>query len=221
MRCWRAKVLKYKYILWDWNGTLLNDVQLCLDIANTLLHERGLPVQSLEDYRRRFDFPIIEYYKRAGFDFEKESFETLSVYFIEAYESRRSGCALYDHARLVLEAFSGHATQAILSAYKQDTLDTLVDEHGLRGYFSHIQGHGDIYAQGKQASAEILMEVLGAHGDQTVLIGDTLHDLEIAEHIGAACVLVAQGHQHIERLLTSHVPVVRSLDELLTICRCD
>lgn len=204
----------YEHIFWDWNGTLFNDVALCHSIANTLLREQALPEQTLEEYRSRFDFPVVRYYERAGFDFGRVSFEALSVRFIEAYEARRHECALYVEAVEVLGKLVGEKTLSILSAYKQDTLETLVAEHGLSGYFAAIQGHGDIYAEGKEASARALVERLGAKAQRTLVVGDTLHDLAVARGIGADCVLVAHGHQDEKRLRASDTPVVESLGEV-------
>lgn len=206
--------MHYETILWDWNGTLLNDVWLCHAIANGLLRKRNLPEQTLEQYRQRFDFPVIRYYERAGFCFDRESFEALSVHFITEYEARRHECALFENAREVLETLADNHTLAILSAYKQNTLESLIEHHGLNPYFKAIQGHTDIYANGKEASARILMEQLQVDPKTTLMIGDTLHDLEIAQHIGVDCVLVAHGHQDAQRLHASGTRVVNNLSEI-------
>ena len=69
---------KIQTIVWDWNGTLLDDVELCRHTINRLLVKRGLKRLDLEQYRRVFQFPIIEYYRKAGFDLEAEPFEVLA-----------------------------------------------------------------------------------------------------------------------------------------------
>lgn len=57
-------------VLWDWNGTLLDDAALCCELLNTMLARHGYaPVGSMEAYRQVFCFPIETYYRRAGFDF--------------------------------------------------------------------------------------------------------------------------------------------------------
>ena len=72
-----TNILKYNHIIWDWNGTLLNDVELCASIMNNLLRNESLSEISLEKYREIFTFPVEEYYKLAGHNFERNSFEIL------------------------------------------------------------------------------------------------------------------------------------------------
>jgi len=72
-------------ILWDWNGTLLNDQTICIDAMNRLLVKRGLPLLTEEKYRRVFTFPVKTYYAQLGFDFAKEPFEIPALEFMEQY----------------------------------------------------------------------------------------------------------------------------------------
>ena len=66
--------MKYKHIIWDWNGTLLNDLTLCVDLLNVSLEKRKLPEMTEEKYRKKFLFPIKTFYESIGFDFSKEDF---------------------------------------------------------------------------------------------------------------------------------------------------
>ena len=60
----------HTHLIWDFNGTILQDMDLGIRCTNTMLTERGLPViPSVEAYREIFGFPIDEYYRRLGFDF--------------------------------------------------------------------------------------------------------------------------------------------------------
>lgn len=211
----------YTHVLWDWNGTLLNDIWLCREIGNRLLSEHNLPELTLEDYRKAFDFPIIKYYERTGFDWSIHSFEELSIDYITEYEMRRHECSLQPQAKAVLaRVCASKRQQAILSAYKQDTLETFVAHHELEPFFTVVRGHHDIYAAGKEASARELMTELGAEPARTLLVGDTLHDAEIAEHIGADCVLLTHGHQDEARLRTCGVPMMQTLADVADWLEC-
>lgn len=204
-----------KHIFWDWNGTLLDDVWLCHAVCNAMLERRGLTPMSLDHYRSTFDFPVIDYYRRVGFDLERESFDALSVEFITAYEAQRHECALHAETVRVLEQLRVTQTLSILSAYKQDTLEAVIAEHNLKPFFKRIQGHTDIYAAGKEAGAKSLVAALGVDSAEVLMVGDTVHDAHIARVLGASCVLVAHGHQNRERLLATGYPVIDSLPELL------
>ena len=75
-------------IIWDWNGTIVNDAFVFIKIMNGFLKERGLPLISLEDYKNFFVFPVKDYYKSLGFNFSKESFDSLTLSFIKQYMER-------------------------------------------------------------------------------------------------------------------------------------
>ncbi|GAI63219.1 unnamed protein product [marine sediment metagenome] len=82
------KIAKHKHIIWDWNGTLINDVWLVVEIMNKMLKKRNLSKIDSKKYREIFDFPVTKYYSKLGFDFSNESFEKLTVEFISEYYQR-------------------------------------------------------------------------------------------------------------------------------------
>ena len=205
-----------KHIFWDWNGTLLNDAWLCRDVMNGMLRKRCMPEMTAERYMQIFDFPIIRYYERIGFDFSKESFEALGMEFIEGYEKRRAEASLYQDVRDCLETVRSRGVgQSILSAYKHDTLITLVKDHGLDAFFKTLHGHQHIYPVGKAPQGREALEEHGLDPGETVLIGDTLHDAEVAKELGMNCVLIPGGNQPVEMLKAIGVPCVSSREEAL------
>jgi phosphoglycolate phosphatase len=200
------------HVVWDWNGTLFNDAWLCMDAMNTLLKDRGLPLLTLERYQRAFDFPVIRYYERLGFDFEHESFEKLGTLFIQQYEQRRLECDLHDGALCALQhARNAGVSQSVLSAYKKDTLDSLLTHFGIHAFFNDVVGHADHYATGKVEQGLAWMRASGGNPAETLLIGDTVHDHEVASAMGIHCVLIAGGNQDRERLLACGAPLFPSL----------
>ena len=93
-------------VIWDWNGTLLNDVNLNCALMNRMLRRRGMPViPDLDHYRRIFQFPIREYYRAAGFDFRKESYEALAAEYLAEYPEESLRCPLAKGAAEALTAF--------------------------------------------------------------------------------------------------------------------
>lgn len=206
----------YSHIIWDWNGTLLNDVRLCADIMNELLTMESLPEISVENYRNIFTFPVEEYYRRAGHNFKNSSFEMLGKEFMNRYETGKSQCRLSPGAIELLEEFSRiNIHQHILSAYEQNSLNKIVDQFSIKKHFKQIIGLDNIYAGGKMLLAEKLIKIINNNGeDQKVLmIGDTLHDLDVALHINADCILIANGHQSKVRLEEGGAFVFDDLNE--------
>ena len=205
----------YRHVIWDWNGTLLDDLDYCIGIMNGLLRKRGRPEMDRTRYHEVFDFPVREYYRRLGFADTQEEFEALSVEFISAYDANRWDCALHGGARPMLAAVDGAGlTQSLLSAYRHETLEEIVNHFGLRGHFAHLAGLDNIYAHSKAELGRAQVAALGLPRDQIVLAGDTLHDLEVARELGVDCVLVAAGHHPVERLRARHEHVLDTLDQL-------
>ena len=209
------KIENYKHIIWDWNGTIINDVSLSMDLNNNLLSDWGLKKLNVEEYREVFTIPVKNYYSKLGFNFSKESFEIVGKEWMDGYESRKFECGLYDGVVDLLEKIKQLGIgQSILSAYSQHTLDEMVEHHGLKKYFTHVVGLDNIYAASKLHLGKDLMKRLGNRKGETLLIGDTEHDYEVAKEIGADCVLIANGHQSKEKLEKLGCIVLPNLDLL-------
>jgi phosphoglycolate phosphatase len=204
----------YSHILWDWNGTLLDDVDWAIAAANTLLAARSLPIIDRAAYYRHFTFPVRQYYKNIGFTFEEETFEDVSAQYIRLYhEGDADHCPLHRHVRETLAALSERGVrQVILSASEKGNLATQVGRYDIGGYFDDILGIDNIYAASKVEIGRAYLT--RAAVKKALLIGDTLHDREVAAALGADCILIANGHQSRETLLTAGVPVLDDLSQL-------
>ena len=212
------KILKnYNHIIWDWNGTLFNDVELCAGIMNMLLTQESLPNISIQKYKSIFTFPVVDYYKIAGHTFEKTSFEVLGKQFMDEYEVRKNNCKLFPGvSRLLAEIKSKNIQQHLLSAYEQNNLNNILEHFGIINYFQFIVGLDNIYAGGKSHLAQDLAMKIRSNGStgNILLIGDTIHDYEVAKEIDSDCILLSHGHQDEERLLQIGIPVVKDIKEL-------
>ena len=99
-------------VIWDWNGTLLDDLEVSFSAINRVLTSNGYPpIRDLTAYREVFCFPVIEYYRRVGFDFARTPFEMLAQQFMDCYHPAAARCALapdaLDTLRAVREPCSG------------------------------------------------------------------------------------------------------------------
>jgi phosphoglycolate phosphatase len=204
------------HIRWDWNGTLLQDAELGRSIMNGMLARRQLPLLTRERYREILTFPIIEYYRMAGIDLARESFDTLAVEYVAAYEAGWRACTLEPGVEdVVRRAADAGITQSILSANRHDRLLEQLRYYGLTDFFVRIEGISDDLAYGKEHLAQGHMASLGVPADSAVYIGDTLHDAQSAQAMGCRCVLVSWGHQSEARLAAAGVPLCRQPGELI------
>lgn len=197
------------HVIWDWNGTLLDDVQHAIETMNGLLRPRSLPLLDAARYRQTFGFPIRRYYETLGFDLESESFSELCDTYVDAFMAKVFDCELAPGSRELLhEIKRAGKTQSLLSATHQPTLQRMVSAFQLEPCFDFIYGIEDKLAVGKVHRGHDLMRASGAPPSRTILIGDTDHDLEVAQALGIPAVLITHGHQCAERLRRIHHLVV-------------
>ncbi len=203
------------YIIWDWNGTLLDDVTVCVDVMNAMLSKRGLPGLDVGRYREIFTFPVRDYYQAAGLDFSKEPFEALAQEYIQAYNQLALSQGLYPGAREVLAGLSAAGCrQLIASASETSALRAQTTACGVTDLFEALLGVDDVLGSGKEGLARRYLLAQGAVPGEAVFIGDTLHDWEVAQALGCSCLLIAQGHQSRDRLAAAGVPVLDSIRQV-------
>ena len=205
--------MKYDCCIWDFNGTLLDDVMTGIDSVNTLLCERGLAqIEGVEHYRRIFRFPIIEYYRSLGFDFDSEPYEVLAPKWVALYLEHVKHAGLFCDVIEVLERLrTQRMPQFVLSATELSMLEGQLSSLGIREYFEGVMGLDNIHAGSKISLARAWRE---KYPDaKAVLIGDTDHDAQTAIELAADCILVCRGHQSREHLLTTGAVVVDDLFE--------
>ena len=203
-----------EYCIWDFNGTILDDVETGIRSVNVLLRERGLPVlDGKAAYRRVFGFPIRSYYERLGFDFEKEPYEVVAPLWVEQYLRYVKDAPMFEDVVETLELLRRRGVRhVVLSATEIGMLRGQLRQLGIDGYFEEILGLDNIHAASKMTLAQEWRE---RHPEaRAVFLGDTDHDCETAAAMGADCVLIGRGHQGMEYLRTMGVSVVASLREL-------
>lgn len=203
------KVDSYKHVIWDWNGTLLDDLDIAVDAVGALLEEHNIPKVTAENYKKVFRFPVIEYYKDIGFDLEKISFEYLCDRFVQEYNQKRAHLAqLFEGTHDILTAIKAQKTQSILSAGAQSHLDEITKSLKIDHLFDNIYGLNDFYAAGKIHRGKQLLEDVGIEASKTIMIGDTDHDHAVGKALGIDVLLIADGHQHYDKLKSIHHNVI-------------
>ena len=208
---------KYTHIIWDWNGTLLNDIKLCILKVNSMLSKRKLAtIDSVEAYHNIFGFPIKDYYERAGFDFKKEKFEDLASEFIKIYHESDNDFELFPEVKDILNDIKKSGIkQIILSASEINNLLSQVELFDIQDYFDEILGISDIYAASKTAVGKDYIERIKPK--KALFIGDTIHDKEVADALGIDCLLIAKGHHSKQTLINTGVKVIDSLKDIRNI----
>jgi phosphoglycolate phosphatase len=205
----------YNTVIWDWNGTLIDDAWLAIEVMNDMLSTRKMKALKLEDYREIFDFPVKDYYAKLGFDFSKESFEIVGSEFINRYDERHYECKLRAKAVQCLDKFkNANLNQYVLSARNHKQLEDEMKFFNITSHFKTFSGLSHNYAHGKVDLGKELIENENILTDKTVLIGDTTHDFEVAQALGIDCILIEGGHHSQRRLKECGVEVLKNLEQL-------
>ncbi len=200
------------HVIWDWNGTLLADIEHAVRVVNILLKEQGLKPTDVDGYKKVFGFPVIDYYKRLGFDTSPKNFAVLCERFNTLFYDGLHRLELWPGAREVLRQVKrAGKTQSVLSATEQNMLNASVIRFDVAHLFDHVMGIADKLATSKLEFGRKLLKQANIPAEQCVLIGDTDHDLEVANELGIDMILVEHGHQCVTRLREIHHTVIKVL----------
>lgn len=207
--------MQFDKVIWDFNGTILDDVETGILSVNKLLRDRGLPtIDSKEKYRSVFGFPVRDYYERLGFDFSVEPYEVIAPLWVEQYMINVKNAKIFDDVEKTVDRLAMLGIgQTLLSATEYSMLKGQISDLGLADRFEEILGMGDIHASSKEGLARAWRARHPA--DRVLLIGDTDHDLQVARSIGATCALVSRGHQSAEYLRTLTDAVFPTLEYVI------
>lgn len=207
--------MSLKHIVWDWNGTLLNDVEASCKAASDLFEKRNIGSFSIDIYRDKIVYPVINVYIEAGVDFSKETYQDVCDEYLANYLNNSHMISLHEDALTVLELFKKKGlNQHIVSASDIGVLKRQLQSYELIPYFINILGQDNNRGESKTQLAEKLVNMVECEPHEMLFIGDTIHDYEVAKEAGMRCCLVSNGHCSEERLKATGVPVFRNLTEL-------
>lgn len=205
----------YKYVIWDWNGTLLDDVYIALEAVNRTLRKRNMDDINIEQYYSYIEMPIIKFYEHL-FDLNEVPFSVLSKEFNEYSDEQEELLKLHFGANEKLEQFKklGYS-QIIVSAAHIDGIVYYLNKFGIFDYFDAVLGADDFLAESKVERAKKYFIQNKINPDEAVLIGDCVHDYETAQGVGCDCILVSCGHQSENDLKKTGCRVFNAISEIV------
>ncbi|MDP9797987.1 phosphoglycolate phosphatase-like HAD superfamily hydrolase [Catenuloplanes nepalensis] len=207
------------HLVWDWNGTLLNDLQLVVEATNAAFASIAGPAVTPEQHRRNFRRPISEYYAQVlGRAVDADEFGVLDGIFHDAYRDGLTSVALAADAADAMRDWG--TEQSLLSMWFHSELVPVVERYGLTAHFRRVDGLPGAVGGGLKAEylARHLAE-LGVAGTDVVLIGDSLDDADAAHSVGGAAVLYTGGFTDPDRLRASGLPVADTLSEAVKLAK--
>jgi phosphoglycolate phosphatase-like HAD superfamily hydrolase len=207
------------HLVWDWNGTLLDDLSLVVSSTNSAFTAVGGRLVDADEHRSRFRRPVAEFYaeilERAV---DEEEFGRLDRIFHDAYRVGLTSMRLAADATAAITSWPG--TQSLLSMWFHDELVPAVETYGLAGVFTRVDGlRTEVGGHLKAGHLANHLDGLGLTGEQVVLIGDSLDDAAAADSVGAKAVLYTGGFTDPARLRASGWPVADTLIDAVATAR--
>ncbi|MFF5790000.1 HAD family hydrolase [Streptomyces sp. NPDC012693] len=212
--------LRGKHLVWDWNGTLLDDTSAVIGATNAAFAELGLEPITLERYRELYTVPVPKFYERLMGRLPTDAeWTVMDGVFHRHYRSRAGNCGLTAGAAELLAARQASGfTQSLLSLAPHRDLIPLVRQHGIAERFLRMDGRVDTSTDGKSGHmVRHLAALQGVPADRVVVIGDAADDALAAAHVGARAVLYTGGSHSRTSLERMGVPVVDSLEEAVAV----
>lgn len=206
---------KRTYILWDWNGTLLDDTRSAFDTLNIMLAKRGAKSIEMKFYLDNFAFPVKPFYESIGMVLENEDWDALAQEYHDIYHAQgtqRLNPQAMDAIAMVERAGIG---QSIISALRQDLLERDTSQFGVRKHMEFAAGVDNLDGASKlERARRFLAQLRSLHPEiaRYVMIGDALHDKEVANALGIECILCGVG-SHAAWRLRKVAPTADSLQE--------
>lgn len=207
-----------KYVIWDFNGTIIDDRELSLNLLNEILEKQGKNPVDEEAYLDLFGFPIHKYYLKAGITFEKESFDDIAKWYIAKYQPFSLNLKLHDgvvEALIILRKMG--IKNICLSASLQENLEEQLKHFEIYDYFDYIIGIDNIKALGKDKVGTQFLKEHKINPQECLYIGDTIYDYDVAKKMKVRSVLFSGGHQSKERLLKKTRIIIDNVYDIISL----
>ena len=202
-----------RHVVWDWNGTLLDDLPIVIEAVNASISEFGEGPIDGDGYRDHYTRPVREFYDSLfGRVVTDEEWLRLNALFHHAYFDLARSVGLAPDAVEAMDLVESLGwTQSLLSMSPQEWLDGIVARLGITDRFGRVDGLTGVTGGLKDVHLEAHLTGLDVSGPLAVVIGDTPDDVAAARHVGARPILFHGGSHHMDLLETQGVPIAETL----------
>ena len=202
------------HIIWDYNGTVINDVDASVAAVNDMLTSRGLPTTTKTEYTDTVSLPLDKYY--SGLGITDADMSKLSQEFRKYCKKHENLINVFSDFYIVIEqAINLGIKNILISSLYNEFLFSDLEKHDLIKYFDKIIGMNDTLVGSKFENAKTYIKQNELNPNNILFVGDLISDAQIAKKLGAKCVLIPNGHNSKQRCLLQEVTVLESLKCLI------
>ena len=201
------------HVVWDWNGTLLDDLDIVVRSVNASLASMGASPIDADSYRDHYTRPVHLFYERLlGRDLRPAEWSHIDDVFHRAYRDSVAEAALTFDTRQALEKVAAAGgTQSLLSMWWHAELRAATKRLDVERFMVRVDGNR---GEAGETKLRHLASHLAAMGRvRAVAVGDSLDDGWAARQVGIPCVLYDGGSHHRGELEALGVPVAATLTD--------
>lgn len=200
-------------IIWDFNGTVLDDCAASVEAVNQMMARRNLGSITREWYEKNLIMPLEAFYESVGFDMQKERLPEVSAEF--QVECAKVARPIFPEVLEALAYFKEQGyRQLLFSSLHQAVLEEQARERGIEKFFEKIMGRPDRNLGSKKDQAKAYLEEQGIAAKNVLFVGDLTTDHEMADYVGGVSVLIPKGHQHQTVLEKTGAHILKDASEL-------
>ena len=200
-----------KNIIFDWSGTLIDDVVFTYSAAMKVFGKIGLENITLEKFKKEFTLPYMDFYKK----FKKDADKKIIDKWFDKEMNLINNSKLFPETKEVLDFLKQRKIKMIiLSSYLQESLEKEIKDNNLQNFFLDV--NGSVYNKIEEISN--VMHKNNFKSDETIYIGDIAYDVDVGKKAKVVTVAVSQGYQPKEKLLEKNPDfLIENLGELKNI----
>lgn len=207
---------RFRLVVFDWDGTLADSTAIIAAAIQRACGDLGLVVPNERTARHVIGLGLADALRHVAPDLPVERYPELSLRYRDHYLARDPEIPLFEGAmELVRDLRDAGYMLGIATGKSRRGLDRALDQQRMREVFHHTRCADEGRPKPDPDMLLCLMQRAGVGAHETLMIGDTTHDIELGQNAGAAVIAVAYGaHAAEDLLLREGVPLVHSIAEL-------
>ncbi len=192
---------RYDLIVFDWDGTVMDSTAIIAGSIQSACRDLGLTVPDDEAARHVIGLGLIQALRHAVPDAPEDMYEPLVARYRHHFLSQDQTIPLFDEAReTIAELFDAGYALGVATGKNRAGLNRALESTGMGRYFHATRTADQTFSKPNPAMLFELMDELSVSAERTLMVGDTTHDVQLAQNAGVDVVAVSYGAHPAEQL---------------------
>ncbi len=207
----------YKLVIFDWDGTLMDSVDRIVSCMQSAAQIVGLSIPSNDEVKQIIGLSIPEALQTLFTGITDEQIDIMRLQYKHQYlEGDNTPTPLFEHAiNLLSQLKQENKLLAVATGKGREGLNRVLDVSETSHFFHTTRCAGEMRSKPDPQMLHSILTELDIAPHEAIMIGDTSHDLKMAQNAGVDSIGVTFG-VHDKQVLEQYSPkrVVDSLSEL-------